>query len=940
VNPDSRRKADDCYHAALQRHPRERAAFVAEACANDAELRREVESLLAHQGQADESLESPAWRRVSPSDETATMAYAGAGDLHSGSMLGAYRIVGKLGAGGMGEVYRAADSKLQREVALKVLAPEFARDAEWLSRFQREARVLASINHPHIAAIYGLEESNGLRAIAMELVEGPTLAERIERKPILVKEALAIARQIAEALEYAHEKGIVHRDLKPANVKLRPDGVVKVLDFGLAKTVEVDEAPTATRPGMVVGTPAYMAPEQAAGTAVDRRADIWAFGVVLVEMLSGKQVFVRKTMFETLAAVARDEPPWNELPAETPAAIVRLLRRCLDRDPRRRLRDIGEARIALEEDQPEEPIRSKPRARAGWVVATALLTLAAAAGWIMFLRAGAGTPPPDWKLSMVPPPGTELPSIGSMYQATPEISPNGTMIVCRLGEGLQLRKLNSTQFVPLRGTKDAVEPFWSPDSQWIAFFVNGALMKMQVPDGAPELLWKAKGNFAGGTWGSAGTILFGFGGSNLQAIPAAGGSAVLLPLPKQALNACFPHFLPDGAHFLFSGAGRPPPEGGTPVQNFYLGGWSDGKWTLSPVPLTSIAGEARYTPAYGGAVLFVRNDNLYAQKLDVARTRLEGSPILVETSVASSAGTTHSDDFSVSRSGVLAWRPGREYAEQLTWFDRHGNPVETAGPNNAYLSARLSPDERRIGALVITAIGVELRVLEAGQSGFLTILSPDMRHGFPWAAVWRRDSLLYTRSNLDGTFLTEQSATGSSDMRDLGKLPGPSLYDIAPDGTLLMKVNDTLSLAPLEGDRTPRPLLSSDEQTSQGAFSPDGRWVVYVSAQAQELFVQAFPISGPRKQISTGGGSMPYWRRDGHEIVYLGPDSYVYSVRLDPARGEYHAPERLFAVRSAPNSSDHFTLAVTRDGSRILFNQAIDQPESRVIDVAGIALRR
>jgi hypothetical protein len=366
------------------------------------------------------------------------------------------------------------------------------------------------------------------------------------------------------------------------------------------------------------------------------------------------------------------------------------------------------------------------------------LGLAAAAGWIAFLRAGAGGPGADWKLSIVPPPGAELPSVGSMYQATPEISPDRTMIVCRLGAGLQLRKLNSTQFVPLRGTTDAVEPFWAPDSQWIGFFVNGTLMKMQVPDGAPELLWKAKGGFAGGTWGSNGTILFGFGGSNLQAIPATGGSAIPLPLPKSALNACFPHFLPDGEHFLFSGAGPLPSEGGPPAQNLYLGGWSGGKWTLPAVPLTSISGDTRYSPAYGGSVLFVRSDNLYAQKLNISRTRLEGSPILVETSVASSAGPVHSDSFSVSRNGVLAWRPGRVYAEQLTWFDRHGDPVETAGPTNAYLSARPSPDERRIAAIVITAIGRELRVLETGQSGFLTILSPDMRHGFPSAVVWNR----------------------------------------------------------------------------------------------------------------------------------------------------------------------------------------------------------
>ena len=939
MDSDGWRKAEECYHAAMERPPHDRAAFVAQACAHDSELRREVESLLAHEGHADGLLETPAWNHLTPPDETGTIVPAA---LAGGAAIAAYRILEKLGAGGMGEVYRATDTKLQREVAIKVLAPDFANDRAWLSRFQREARVLASLNHPHIAAVYGLEESNGVRAIAMELVEGPTLAERNARKRIPVDEALAIARQIVKALEYAHEKGIVHRDLKPANIKLRPDGVVKVLDFGLAKRAISNESPelTATRAGMVVGTPAYMAPEQAAGLPVDRRADIWAFGVVLFEMLSGRQIYARKTTFETLAAVARDEPKWDELPAETPAAILRLLRRCLDKDPQRRLRDIGEARIVLDEDQPEEGARpSSLRARGGWIAA-ALLGLAAAAGWIAFLRAGSGAPGSDWKVSIVPPSGVELPSVGSMSQATPEISPDGTMIVCRLGAGLQLRKLNSTQFVPLRGTTDAVEPFWAPDSQWIGFFVNDALMKMQVPNGAPELLWKAKGGFAGGAWGSNGTILFGVGGPKLLAIPAAGGNAIPLPLPKTVFNALFPHFLPDGEHFLFSGLGLTHSVGGLQEKNFYLARWNGGKWALPPAPLAATSGEARYSSAYGGSVLFMRNDNLYSQKLNVSQVRLEGSPILVETSVASSAGTANRGCFSVSRDGVLAWRPGRQYAEQLTWFDRHGNPVETAGPPAAYLSARLSPDERRIAAVVWTATGRELRVLEIGQSGFLPILSPEMNHGFPNSAVWTRDNsrLLYTRSTPDGPFFTEQSASGNSEARDLGKAPGVSLYATAPNGAWLTMANNTLHLAQVEGDKTLRPLLASNEQTSQGAFSPDGRWVVYVSLASEELFVQAFPISGSRKQISSGGGSMPYWRSDGHEIVYLGPGSCIYSVRLDAARGQFSAPARLFAVRSAPNSAEHTTLAVTRDGSRILFNQALDQPESRVIDV--VALQR
>jgi serine/threonine protein kinase/Tol biopolymer transport system component len=936
VDADRWNQVGDCYHSALERPPHERAAFLAQACANDPELRREVESLLGHEGQADGLLESPAWDHLAPPDETITIA---PGALAAGALMAEYRIVGKLGSGGMGEVYRATDTRLQREVALKVLTPAFAHDSEWLSRFQREARVLASLNHPHIAAVYGLEESGGVRAIAMELVEGPTLADRLAKGRIPIPEALTIAKQIVEALEYAHEKGIVHRDLKPANVKLRPDGVVKVLDFGLAKTVVAHETPstTATGAGVILGTPAYMAPEQAAGLPVDRRADIWAFGIVLFEMLTGHQIYARKTTLETLAAVARDEPRWDLLPAETPATILRLLRRCLDKDSKRRLRDIGEARIALEEDRPEETAGSSSparrwRARAGWIAAVALLGLAAAAGWIAFFRAGSGVPAADWRLSVVPPPGTELPSVGSYHQATPEISPDGTMIVCRLGEGLQLRKLNSTQFIPLGGTKDAVEPFWSPDSQWIGFNVKGSLMKMQVPDGAPEPLWRSLGG--GGTWGSTGTILAGSDGE-LLAIPAAGGSATTLPTPKPLTGFFYPHFLPDGEHFLFFG-GPEPVEGGTWTSNLYLGGWSSGKWTLMPVPLKANCGEARYSPAHGGAVLFVQNDNLYAQKLNLGQARLEGSATLVEASVASMGGLyPDTASFSVSGNGVLAWRPGRPYAEQLTWFDRHGGPVGTAGPPSWYLVVRPSPDERRIAAVVAAPGGTELRVLETAQSSFLTILKPGATFN-PSAVIWRRDSLhlLYTTPDSVEYLLLERSATGGSEVRQLGKVPAMSLQDIAPDGTMLGMIHNTLHVVPSEGDRTPRPLLASEEPTRQGAFSPDGRWVVYASAPAQELFVQAFPISGPRRQISAGGGTMPYWRGDGKEILYLGPDKYLYSVRSDPARGEFQPGERLFAVHVALNSPNHFTLAATRDGSRILFNQAIDEPESRVIAVA------
>jgi hypothetical protein len=353
VSTDRWGQIQELYHAALDRHSSNRAEFLSQACPNDPELRRDVESLLAHEGHADDLLESPAWEHVGPNETDASSPAA----IAVGTQLGVFRIVELLGVGGMGEVYRATDTRLHRDVAIKVLPTEYAHQPEWLSRFHREARALAALNHPCIAAIHGLEESGGICALAMELVEGATLAVRIARGPLPQEGALAIARQIAEALEYAHEKGFVHRDLKPANVKVTPEGVVKVLDFGLAKATRQGVAPndltaeptmTATRAGAILGTPAYMAPEQAKGELVDRRADIWAFGVVLFEMLSGRRLYPQQSVTETLAAVMRDDPRWEELPGDTPAAIRTLLGRCLEKDSKRRL-DIGEARIAIED---------------------------------------------------------------------------------------------------------------------------------------------------------------------------------------------------------------------------------------------------------------------------------------------------------------------------------------------------------------------------------------------------------------------------------------------------------------------------------------------------------------------------------------------------------------------------------------------------------------
>jgi Tol biopolymer transport system component len=449
------------HRAVLELEESQRAAFLGEACAGDEDLRREVESLLAYEKHGEGFLESP------PLEMAARLLARQEEQRMQGTTFSHYRIQEKLGSGGMGEVYRATDTRLQREVAIKVLASGFAQNPAWMSRFQREARVLASLNHPHIAAIYEIEESGGMRAIAMELVEGPTLAERMGRGRVPIAEALAIARQIAEAVEFAHEKGIVHRDLKPANVKLRPDGVVKVLDFGLAKAIETkaETAETATHTGVIMGTPAYMAPEQAAGLTVDRRGDVWAFGVMLFEMLAGRRIYARKTTLETLAAVARDEPPWEELPKKTPHAIVGMLRRCLDRDVNQRLRDIGEARIAIEAALAGEPARSLRAGsrRRAWLVGLAVAVVAVAAIMVR-LR----LPKREESLTPVP--------LVSMVGATggPAFSPDGNRVAFQYvsgdKSGIYVKQVGGGPPVRLTTGEHDWSPAWAPDDRNIAFF--------------------------------------------------------------------------------------------------------------------------------------------------------------------------------------------------------------------------------------------------------------------------------------------------------------------------------------------------------------------------------------------------------------------------------------------------------------------------------------
>ncbi|NOT28063.1 MAG: serine/threonine-protein kinase [Acidobacteria bacterium] len=615
--------------------------------------------------------------------------------LTSGARIGPYEVGRLLGIGGMGEVYRGTDTNLGREVAIKVLPEGFAHDADRLARFEREARTLASFNHPHIAQIYGLEKSAGLHALVMELVEGPTLADQIAQGAMPLDEALPIAKQICEALEAAHEQGIIHRDLKPANIKVRPDGTVKVLDFGLAKAMEpagvtsasVSQAPTITSPamltgaGMILGTAAYMSPEQARGKTVDKRADIWAFGAVLFEMLTGKRPFEGEDIAETLGAVIHKEPAWSRLPTATPAAVRTVVQRCLQKDPRQRLRDIGDVRLALDgafEDaaagaQAPDPavvqerwrqrtdaavavevgaIRRTLRRRAALVGAAALMTGVVVGAAVWSVTRPATPAPPETRVDIVTPATTETTSFA--------LSPDGRQIVfVASGDGaprLWLRPLDQATAQPLAGTEGAQYPFWSPDSRSVGFFDGSSLKRVNLAGGSPQTLAATIGR--GGTWSADGVILFApTPESPLFRVPASGGAAVAVTTLATQRSHRFPQFLPDGRQFLFYAQGTPD------TQGLYLGSLDAPETTR----LTAADAAGVYDPAgpgsteapgEGGWLLFIRGGTLLGQRLDLTRRALTGVPVTVADSVAFDGITTNASAVSVSAAGLVAYRSG------------------------------------------------------------------------------------------------------------------------------------------------------------------------------------------------------------------------------------------------------------------------------------------
>ena len=827
--------------------------------------------------------------------------------LATGTSLGSYEVVALIGSGGMGEVYQAHDTKLGRDVAIKVLPEAFAHDPQRLSRFQREAKLLASLNHPNIATIHGLEESNGTHYLVMELVPGETLRERVAREGALpVEEALGIAKQIAEALEAAHEKSIIHRDLKPANVKVTPEGKVKVLDFGLAKAFAGEESgsdpsnsPTlsqaATLQGVILGTAAYMSPEQARGKPVDKRTDLWAFGCVLYELLTGKQTFSGEDITEILAAVVMKEPAFDALPSSISPSIRVLLQRCLRKDRRQRISDAADVRIEIDDALTSSPSGvasatvATPRNNLLWAVAAAVAIMAVVTSWGWW-RSTRPVPQPLMRIDLDLGSDAEV----SATQGGLSLSPDGTRLVYSIRGSdrklrLAVRSLDSSLATPLPGTEDAIDPFFSPDGQWIGFFAGGKLMKIGVQGGAPVTLCDVASP-RGGSWGEDGEIIVATsGGTILSRVSSSGGT--LSPVgqldAKDLVWSIYPQVLPGGAAVLLTGLNQGSPR--LEVQ------------TLKTGQRKTLVGGAyfgRYTPS--GHLLYVQQGTLFAASMDLKRLELTGPPSPVLENLAVDWIRAFRQ-FDISQTGVFVGFVGAsgQGKQTLRWLDASGKPqpLSAAEPVN-HVRLRLSPDGKRL-ALIInegSTTNLWIRDLEAERMSRLTVQgnadspawAPDGGHIAYYAQVPGTSGAMYwTRS--DGAGETVRLAEKPLAHPDAFSPDGKWLvYHVHGGGevsvwTLPVDASDPEHPKPGQ----PQAFLQGPSTQEYAAYSPDGRWLAYKSSESgrDEVYVRPFPGPGGKWLISSGGGTYPLWSRSGHELFYLGSDQRIqvtdYTVKGD-----------------------------------------------------------
>ncbi len=873
--------------------------------------------------------------------------------LPPGTRIGPYEVVSALGAGGMGEVYRARDLKLDREVAIKVLPPAFASDPDRLVRFEREARALAALNHPNIAHIHGFEDSGDIHALIMELVEGEDLAARLARGPVPLDEALAIARQMAEALEAAHERGIIHRDLKPANVKITPDNTVKILDFGLAKAMSesgpgplasanLADSPTFTSPmtemGVILGTAAYMAPEQAKGKPVDRRADIWALGVVLFEMLSGRHLYEGETVTETIAQVITQSPNLDLLPATTPPGVRRILRRCLEKDPRSRFQSAGDVRIELSEALIEPAVA--PRGSSGviaprgnslvpWILTAAFALVAAIALWRPWSQPELVATPIRLEARLGS--GERFNIDSNVDGALVALSPDGQTLVYAADRGgvrqLFIRPLSDLESKPISNSEGARSPFFSPDGRWVAFFAFGKLKKVRLAGGAPEDVTAAV-DARGGAWGRDDTIVFtAEPQAGLLRVPAAGGTTTpLTQLGQGERSHRWPYFLPAANAVVF-------------VRQDQNGAYDDG--SIEAVRLDSgdrkVLVRGGTFPVFlpGGYLLYLRQKTVFAVPFDPATLEVGGEPRPVLTSVFASGGFggrggDGAGQLTVSANGTAAYLPDvpESTISRVVVLDRDGKRVYTSAEARDFRDPRFSPDGKRVAVTTFSDRGQHIHVIEVASSRMTRVTFDGNANGLP---VWTPDGkrLAYLSDRLDsGLNVYTIRADGGGEPVALTTGKGLTIpLSFSPDGSLLAVMRpgpagnlDAQLLSVKTGEYLPFGESTAEEVAP--VFSPDGRWIAYGEGlgTASELFVRAYPGPGGRWQISSGGGGLPAWSKGGREIAWIVAAADLTSVMVADVtvEGDFikAGPARKLFEMNFVRPSNATWFDASRDGTR------------------------
>jgi serine/threonine-protein kinase len=872
--------------------------------------------------------------------------------LTPGTRLGSYEISALIGAGGMGEVYRAADTNLKRQVAVKILPQDVAQAADRLARFQREAELLAALNHPNIAAIYGLERADGQSALVMELVEGPTLANRIAEGAMALDDAVPVAKQIAAALEAAHEQGIVHRDLKPANIKVRPDGTVKVLDFGLAKAIEPERAsspavsmsPTITTPamtqvGLILGTAAYMSPEQARGRSVDKRTDIWAFGCVLFEMLTGRRVFEGDDVTDVFVAVLSKAPDWAALPASTPTAIQRLLRRSLERDPRRRLADISDARLELEDAAAEQPIRAD---KATTPSATPLWRRLIVPGGIAIVAAGVATavtwmsrptverPIARYVIALAP--DDEFTTVAATRQVV-AISPDGASIAYMVNARLYIRARDRLASAPITTGPSAI-PFFSPDGQSLGFWQDGQLKTVSVNGGAPfvvcntPVLW-------GATWTADGTILYGQGAGGIWRVSANGGKPEQLIKVDAGQRAYGPQLLPSGRDVLFTLS-----QGRQGEQS-----WDDAQIVVHSLDtgtrrvIVQGGTDGRYLPT--GHLAYVRQGTLLARPFDVTSLEAKGAAVpLVDDVAQSIAGLTGAAHFSVSGDGTLVYVPSSILnlnAASFVWVDAKGQETPVPGVQGIHVAPSLSPDGTRV-AFNRNADNTDVWTFSFKRGILEPLASEPGRDSDP---IWSPDGqriAYYSTSRDGGPGIFVRAADGTGDVERLTtgtQVPSSwygtqIVYSDFGDGVIAAATPADLGVVSLT-ERRGEKLLVTPFRENNAVISPDGRWLAYESSETneKEIVVRPFPdVRKGRARISTAGGTGPVWARDGRSLFYQSRQAMMAVAVRGASPDEWGAPEKLFEGSyfsvDGPSMYD-----VARDGRFLMLKPIGDNLQSR-----------